>query len=60
VGNTNKLEQVLALIDGSIDNWRSLERDVGLDAEVSLITVIDELEYLRESICLIVKRPPQS
>lgn len=54
------LEQVLEIIDTSIDGWRNLERDVGLDAVVSIITVISELERLRESVCHALNRPPRS
>ena len=58
--STDPLERVLEIIDTSIDGWRNLERDVGLDAVVSIITVIVELERLRESVCHVQKHLPQS
>lgn len=55
-----KLDAVLGLVNSSIDGWRILERDAGLDASVSVMTVIDELERLKERICLLSKQLPRS
>jgi hypothetical protein len=51
-----ELDSVLELVDSNMVAWRILERDAGPDASVSVMTVIDELERLRECICLLLKR----
>ena len=54
------LDDVLTTVDRSLDAWRNLEQDAGIDASVSVMSVTDELERLRERICQLANQSPRS